>query len=80
MEFFFYRRSAHQQKLYINLFIRKKGFAAYKNPFKPNFWKAQNFAPKSEGGVNFTKEIPLDEISENLKILLKLEKKFKKGV
>ena len=31
--------------------------------------------------VNFTKEIPLNEFSENIKILLKLEKKkFKKGV
>ena len=26
-------------------------------------------------GVNFTKEIPLNEISENIKCLLKLEKK-----
>ena len=31
-----------------------------RNPFKRNFWKAQNFAQKSEGGVNFPKEIPLN--------------------
>ena len=32
---------------------------------------SQNFAQKSEGGVNFPKEIPLNEISENTKILQK---------
>ena len=30
-------------------------------------------------GVNFTKEIPLNKFSENIKILLKLEKNVKKG-
>ena len=42
-----------------------------RNPFKRNLWKSQNFAQKREGGVNFSKEIPLNEISENPKILLK---------
>ena len=42
-----------------------------RNPFRPTFWKAQNFAQKSVGGLILSKEIPLNEISEILKISLK---------
>ena len=37
-----------------------------KNTFKQNLHKISNFCSKSEAGFNFTKEIPLNEISENL--------------
>ena len=39
-----------------------------RNPFKRNFRKSQSFAQKSEG-VNFSKEILLNEICVNLKFL-----------
>ena len=39
-----------------------------KNPFKRNLWKYQNFAQKIWGVTNFTKEIPVNKISENPKI------------
>ena len=39
-----------------------------RNPLNQNLKKSQNVAQKSEG-VNFTKEIKPNEISENLKIL-----------
>ena len=41
-----------------------------KNPFKQNFRNLEMLL-KKWSGVNFTKEIPLNEISEKLKILLK---------
>ena len=40
------------------------------------FVKISKLCSKSGGGVNFTKEILLNDISENIKILLKLDKKF----
>ena len=48
-----------------------KGAQFYvRNPFKRNFWNSQ-FAQKNEGMVDFTKEIPLNEISEKFQNLLK---------
>ena len=48
-----------------------------RNPFKRNFRKAQNFAKKMKG-VNLKKEIPLNDFSKNIKILVKLEKNLQK--
>ena len=36
-----------------------------------NIYENLNFFPKSEAGVNFTKELPLKYNSENLEVLLK---------
>ena len=42
-----------------------------RNPLKRNFLKSQEFAQKSgDGGVNFQREIPLKQISENSKRML----------
>ena len=35
-----------------------------------NIYEKLNFFSKSEAGVNFTKELPLKYISENLEVLL----------
>ena len=59
----------------ISNFCSKKrggGVQFYKRyPFKQNFGKISKLCAKSEAGFNFTKEIPLNETSENLKGLLK---------
>ena len=49
---------------------KKRGGGQFyeRNPFKRNFRKSQSFAQKSEG-VNFSKEILLNEICVNLKFL-----------
>ena len=58
------------------LLVKRKGVQFYKrNPFKQNLWKSHNFVKLIGGGVNFTKEILLNEIPETIKILLKLENK-----
>ena len=57
-------RSAFERKNLVILFYEK-------NPFKRNFWKYQNFAQKIWEVINFTKEIPFNEIFENPKIVQK---------
>ena len=47
-----------------------------RNPFKQNLSKISNFCSKKWRGVNFINEITLNEICENHKVLLKLEKKL----
>ena len=63
------------------MFLKSEGGKFYKrNPFERNFWKKLKFLLKKVKLVNFIKEIPLKKFYENIKILLKLEKKFKKGL
>ena len=65
-------------KNYFFFFKIVRGVQFYKrNPFKQNFRKSKNFSQKVKGGSTLQKK-PFKRISENIIILLELEKKVQK--
>ena len=79
----FYKKNPSKQNLQISQSFAQKvkeGGQFYKRNLLKKFLKSSKFCSKKWVGVNFAKEIHFKEISENIKNLLILSKKFKNAL